>query len=76
MFLAFKLINLQYILSCTFHYIALTDFFKASRSQLFSTCYVYTSMTFDNITSFLSYETSFSQTISFQFDINTFNNNI
>mgnify|MGYP007091384108 CR=1 FL=1 len=53
-------------------YISLTDSLQASRSQLFSTCYMYTStiMIFHNITSFLSYVTV-GQTISFQFDINT-----
>ena len=38
-------------------YISLTDSQKASHSQLFSTCYMYTFMIFHNITSFLSYVT-------------------
>jgi len=38
-------------------YISFTDSLKASYSQLFSTCYMYTFMTFQNIHSFLSYVT-------------------
>ena len=50
---------------CSFPYISLT--LKASSSQLFPTCYMYTVMMFTIL--------PVSQPSSFQFDINALNNN-
>ena len=50
------------------HYISLTYFLKASSSQYCQTCYIYTLMIFTI--------SPVRQPISFQIDVNTFNNNI
>jgi len=55
---------------CTFHYISFTDSLKATRSQLFSNCYLYTFMIFHDSLSYVA-----TLVKHFQFDINTFNNN-